>query len=688
MVKRRTGLDPLAYMGVEPSMPAQFVREGRNPTTTDYEGYNIGTVWIVKGTNAVWMLVDKALFIATWISFTANVGTLNTLTGDVGGIVPATANNIDIFGSGPFVFTGNPGMSLLTLSADGSIATQYDADIGSAVPAADILNIVGGPHVQTTGAGNTITISPLGSVAVSIPTDAGTAVPAAGVLNVFGLAGRNISTSAIGNTVRIAVSGTTNNTLQRGNATGSLTSLTVGTNGQVVIGATGAAPAFATMTSTGGTIVFTPGANTLNLEAAGAGALTSVPCDVGAAAPAAGVLNAFGLAGRNISTSGAGNTVSIAVSGTGQYAPQMGNVTGSLDDIGFMTDGEVIIGQTGGAPQINTLTAGTGIMITNAPGSITIDATGGSTGGVKITVFNGSGTWTKDVNAKTVRFVIYSGGGGGGSGARSTNGVFGTGFVTGGGGGSCQGYTDYTIDADYLGATEDVIVAASSLGGAAVLTDNTLGNGGGIANVSSFGTTNIVSGGRDAPYVFGFQNAFGGNLNSDEPGIGGAGGIALLYFTGLGNSNLPPNIQGGGTGSKTGGSSPSNVISTPWGSPTAGGGGGSQRNGGSPTAGGDGGVLVSTPTSLYTYGVPGTGGAAGVSGTNGSDGVGSNSPWKVAGTGGGGGGGHPTSPGAGGDGGLPGGGGGGGGAVANGNPSGAGGDGAVGQVIIYEFLGV
>jgi len=683
MVKRRTGLDPLAYMGVEPSTPAQFVEDNRNPTTNDYDNFNLMAVWLNRATYQVWMLVDKSDFIATWLPFSSSIGSLNTLTADTGtNPVPPTANNIDIFGGTGVNTVGTAGASLITINVDDSVATQYDADIGSAIPVANIINIVGGPHVQTTGAGNTITISPMGSVAVSIPTDAGVAAPAAGVLNVLGLAGRNISTSGAGNTVSIAVSGTTNNALQRGNATGSLTSLGLGTDGQVVIGATGGAPAFATMTSAGGTILFTPGANTLNLEAAGAGALTSVPCDVGAAAPAASVLNAFG--GDNITTTGAGNTVTIAVSGTTQFAPQMGNAAGSLDDIGLMNDGELIIGATGASPQINTLTAGTGITITNAPGSITIDATGASTGGVIKTTFNASGMWTKNANTKMVRMVIYSGGASGASGARITNGTGSGGYVTGGGGGSVFGYTDYTIDADYLGATETVIVGASSLGGAAVLIDNTSGNSGVIANVSSFGTSNIVSGGRDASYLPG-QGAIGGQT-SGGPGIGGPPGIALLNYIGTAASPVAPPMQGGGSGSTTGGFSPTAIRI--WGSPTAGGGGGSHRNGGSPTAGGDGGYIGSTPTGLYSYGVPGLGGAAGVSGTNGSDGVGSNSPWKVAGTGGGGGGGHPTNPGDGGDGGFPGGCGGGGGAVANGNPSGAGGDGAAGQVIIYEFLGM
>jgi hypothetical protein len=49
----------------------------------------------------------------------------------------------------------------------------------------------------------------------------------------------------------------------------------VGSDGQVFLGATGADPAFATLTSTGGTVVYTPGANTLNLEVAGGGLIWS-----------------------------------------------------------------------------------------------------------------------------------------------------------------------------------------------------------------------------------------------------------------------------------------------------------------------------------------------------------------------------------------------------------------------------
>jgi hypothetical protein len=56
--------------------------------------------------------------------------------------------------------------------------------------------------------------------------------------------------------------------------------------------------------------------------------------------------------------------------------------SGSFGGVGPLTNGQLLIGSTGGPPQATTLTAGTGIGITNGPGSITITAggSGGSNG--------------------------------------------------------------------------------------------------------------------------------------------------------------------------------------------------------------------------------------------------------------------------------------------------------------------
>jgi hypothetical protein len=83
--------------------------------------------------------------------------------------------------------------------------------------------------------------------------------------------------------------------------------LTNGTDGQLLIGG-GAAAAWASLTSTGGTVTITPGANTLNIEAA-ASPPTTFTADVGSATPAANTLVVAG--GANINTSGAADTLTI-----------------------------------------------------------------------------------------------------------------------------------------------------------------------------------------------------------------------------------------------------------------------------------------------------------------------------------------------------------------------------------------
>lgn len=70
---------------------------------------------------------------------------------------------------------------------------------------------------------------------------------------------------------------------------------------------------------------------------------------------------------NGITPGGSGNAV--------QY-----NAAGSLGGVGPLTNGQLVVGSTGAAPQAATLTAGSGISISNAAGSVTIAATGGGAG--------------------------------------------------------------------------------------------------------------------------------------------------------------------------------------------------------------------------------------------------------------------------------------------------------------------
>jgi hypothetical protein len=160
------------------------------------------------------------------------------------------------------------------------------------VPSSGIVNIFGdGVDINTTGSGNTIRVNLDADVATAYPTNSGTAIPSSHQLHVIG--GSNINTSGFGNNVIInldtdvTIPGdlvVTGSTTLNGTATISSFSEGVvqsdltgqlfsdkGTNGQILIGSTAGAPAWANITSTGATVTITNNANSINLETAGGG---------------------------------------------------------------------------------------------------------------------------------------------------------------------------------------------------------------------------------------------------------------------------------------------------------------------------------------------------------------------------------------------------------------------------------
>lgn len=127
-------------------------------------------------------------------------------------------------------------------------------------------------------------------------------------------------------------SGLTDNGVIIGGGTGPFTASNAGTNGQVIIASTGNDPAFASLTSSGGTITFTPGSNSLNLEAGGGSVANTYTTDSGNAIPAAGVLNVLGRSGSK--TGGSGSTLTVR---SPPYSDQALSTTVTLNSGSFAT---------------------------------------------------------------------------------------------------------------------------------------------------------------------------------------------------------------------------------------------------------------------------------------------------------------------------------------------------------------
>lgn len=224
----------------------------------------------------------------------------------------------------------------------------------SAVPNSALANssitVTGGTGISVTGSpvslGGTVTISATGATASSFATDSGTATPSLGVITLQGTAGQGITTSGSGSTVVFTVQNAT--TAAKGVASFNSADFTV-SSGAVSLASTGA----------GKTITGDSG---------------------GALSPTLNNWNILG--GTNISTSGAGSTLTVAVkapfAATTLTANSLilGNGTSNVSALGAATNGQIPIGSTGNAPVLATITAGSGISVTNGAGSITISATG------------------------------------------------------------------------------------------------------------------------------------------------------------------------------------------------------------------------------------------------------------------------------------------------------------------------
>lgn len=230
-----------------------------------------------------------------------------------------------------------------------TIGTQWLADVSGVQQIWELVSLAGGvaTWVQLYPAGGG------GGGASEFPTDSGTANEIGGVLQIKG-DGENISTEGSSNLVNvvlndhITVQNVTVESMNDGvvisDNSGNLTSIN-GTDGQVLIAATGAAPVWA-LPLAGANIAITGGAHTLTI-----GTTT------------------------NINIPG---TLTLSGYGQGVLQTQLGGLVAS--SIG--SDGQVLIGQTAGAPDWRNLTAGANITITNAPNSITISASGGGGGGI------------------------------------------------------------------------------------------------------------------------------------------------------------------------------------------------------------------------------------------------------------------------------------------------------------------
>ena len=124
---RLTGINPLAYVGVEPYTPPGLTVQPRSPTSTDSKNFNLGTFWLVAApppTNAweLWILVDLTAGIATWIKLFPGSGVVaaSEFFEDIGFAVPNGLGQINVLG-GENINTFGDNVQTITINLNHTI---------------------------------------------------------------------------------------------------------------------------------------------------------------------------------------------------------------------------------------------------------------------------------------------------------------------------------------------------------------------------------------------------------------------------------------------------------------------------------------------------------------------------------------------------------------------------------------
>lgn len=253
--------DPKLYFR-RPKDTVRIIKKASAPTSSDID-HPLGTMCLDTTSNQLHWLVDKANSVATWNTGGGNLpveisgdfvsGVLDTIA--VGAASATQGNRYIASSTGggwtqDYIYTYESGAWEEFIPTAGCLCFEQDAAQFQYYTGSAWTSFAGGVPAATTTTSGVVELATTAEVTTG--TDTTRAVTCQGV------------------NVKCGTQTAHGIILGGGGAGNNLGVTAVGTNGQVLVGSSGADPAWETLTSTDSTITFTAGAGTLSIQAAAA----------------------------------------------------------------------------------------------------------------------------------------------------------------------------------------------------------------------------------------------------------------------------------------------------------------------------------------------------------------------------------------------------------------------------------
>jgi len=203
--------NPLSYMGVASRNPPAIAIKSDAPATNDIDNFQIGSIWIDKTTDNVYMLVNKAEGNATWTFIGGALSAVETITTPDTTVVTPVNENINFLNGTGMAITGSGDDITFSVTStpfkiQWNVVTNSSANL--VIDEGVFANNAGGVTLTlpaTAAVGDVIIVSSINAGGWTLAQNAGQTIHIGNQDSTTGTGG-SLASTAIGDTVTLVCS--------------------------------------------------------------------------------------------------------------------------------------------------------------------------------------------------------------------------------------------------------------------------------------------------------------------------------------------------------------------------------------------------------------------------------------------------------------------------------------------------